>query len=229
MDQPTFHKLYLKTPAKFRAELIVGVVHIGSRVTARHGGSHANIIWWIAKYSMTTPGTAAYDNTTTILSDDTEPQPDAALLIDQRHGGQTRIDRQGYIQGAPEFIAEIADSSDSIDLGAKKGAYEKAGVGEYLVISVIEEQVHWFVRRSCHFEPLVVAEDGVLKSELFPGLWLHPAAFFKPSKSRFRAVTKKGLDSPEHSAFVVDLEARRKAQSSKPGNAASKKPPRPRS
>jgi len=229
MDQPTFHRLYLKTPPKFRAELIAGVVHVSSPVSGGHGGPHAKLVGWLLNYVRGTPGIAVYNDTTMIMNDDTEPQPDATLLIEKRYGGQTWMDRKQYFHGAPEFAAEIAHSTASIDLGTKKAAYEKAGVCEYVVFSVIEQQVDWFIRRSGQLEPLAAAENGVLKSEIFPGLWLHPAAFFKPSMSRLFAVAQKGLDSPEHAAFVANLEARRKTQSPKPGKSPGKKPPRPRS
>ena len=48
---------------------------------------------------------------------DNEPQPDAVLLIDARHGGTTRLSDDGYIEGAPEFVAEIA-ASTAIPLGS---------------------------------------------------------------------------------------------------------------
>ena len=54
---------------------------------------------------------------------DNETQPDAVLL---RHGGQTRLSDDGYIEGAPEFVAEIAASTATIDLRDKKRVYGRS-------------------------------------------------------------------------------------------------------
>ena len=42
-----------------------------------------------------------------------------------------------YVEGAPEFLAEISASTVSIDLGDQKAAYERNGVQEYLVWGVL--------------------------------------------------------------------------------------------
>ena len=65
------------------------------------------------------------DNPTVRLDLDNEPQPDAVLLIDSTRGGKSSISADGYIEGAPELIAEIAVSSAAIDLGDKKRAYRR--------------------------------------------------------------------------------------------------------
>ena len=50
------------------------------------------------------------------------------------------------------------------------------------------------------------AADGILRSAVFPGLWLDPAALVRGDKARVKAVLQGGLDSPEHAAFVARLE-----------------------
>jgi Uma2 family endonuclease len=59
------------------------------------------------------------DNPTVRLDLDNEPQPDAVLLVDASCGGQSRLSDDGYIEGAPELVAEIAASTASIDLRDK--------------------------------------------------------------------------------------------------------------
>jgi len=51
--------------------------------------------------------------------------------------------------------------------------------------------------------------DGILRSEVFPGLWLDPAAFLKRDGRRLLAVLRQGLASPEHAAFVAKLAAKK--------------------
>jgi hypothetical protein len=53
------------------------------------------------------------------------------------------------------------------------------------------------------------ATDGILRSEVFPGLWLDSAAFLRRDYQQVLAVLRQGIDSPEHAAFVAKLAAAR--------------------
>jgi len=180
-----------------------------SPLKPRHGRYSVRIIRWLGEYEEATPGTEVLDNTTNILGPDSEPQPDGSLLILPECGGQTREDRKGYLHGAPELIAEIGSSTESIDLHAKKADYEKAGVREYIVVALRTEKVFWFVRRRGKFKDLVAGPDGIYRSEIFPGLWLDPSALLRRDSRRLLAVLRQGLASPEHAAFVAKLERAR--------------------
>lgn len=208
MDQKTFHMLYEQTPPRFKAELIMGVVHIPSPTTSRHGRPHARLVHWLSLYMDETPGTDVVDNTTNILDDESEPQPDACLLIDPECGGQT-TEQDDFIVGSCELVAEVSLSSITIDLNAKKRMYEQADVREYLVAKIAEETVVWFVRGKKGFEELEPDNDGIHRSPTFPGLWLDPVTLFQKSPRRMNAVLQQGLATPEHAAFVAKLEAAR--------------------
>src|SRR5206468_852661 len=98
---------------------------------------------WLLLYQRLTPGVGGGDNTTTILGDLAELQPDHCLRIPEELGGQTRM-VGGYITGAPELVVEIARSSRAVDLGPKKLEYERGGVLEYVVVELDPDRVHWF-------------------------------------------------------------------------------------
>ena len=63
----------------------------------------------------------------------------------------------------------------------------------------------WFVNREGRFEPLPPGPDGILGSEVFPGLWLDPAALARGGKQTVKLVLQQGLASPEQAAFVARL------------------------
>src|SRR5947209_8488780 len=128
LDQKAFHARYELMPEKVKAELVEGIVYMASPLTPRHGRPHARLMGWLALYHEATPGTDFVDNTTVILGTHSEPQPDAALLIAPEIGGQCRENADGYLEGAPEFVAEVALSSEAYDLHAKRRDYEKQGV-----------------------------------------------------------------------------------------------------
>ena len=151
---------------------------------------------------MATPGTEVLDNATVILAEESEPQPDASLRI---VGGQTHVSEDEYLVGPPEFIAEVASSSESYDLHAKRQDYERLGVQEYLVLVLREQRAVWFVRDGNEFTEMRPAEDGILRSRLFAGLWLDPIAFFAVEGKRVQDVLKQGLAIAEHGEFVERL------------------------
>jgi Uma2 family endonuclease len=209
LDQKTFHERYEAMPRHVRAELIGGIVFLASPMKGQHGRHGIRLSQWLAGYEDATSGTQALEGATGILGPKSEPQPDGCLLILPECGGQTWEDKDGYINGAPEWVGEISDSTESIDLGRKKSDYEKAGVREYLVVAVRTRQVFWFARRRGKFKEMPPDADGILRSEVFPGLWLDPAAFLNRDGKRLLAVLRQGLESPEHAAFVAKLEAKK--------------------
>lgn len=204
LDQKTFHKRYQAMPEGKRAELIGGIVYLPSPQKTPHGRSQQRVLRWLGEYEENTPGTEVLVNSTNILGEKSEPEPDGCLLILPECGGQTG-EEDGYITGAPELIAEISWSTESIDLHAKKTDYEKAGVREYIVVALRMKRVFWFIRRRGKFKELSPDPDGIYRSEFFPGLWLDPAALLRGDSKRVLAVVRQGLASPEHAAFVVKL------------------------
>jgi len=148
LDQATFHERYKAMPPAFRAELIGGIVIVPSPLRSDHGEYHALVIGWLVAYWAATPGTRVRDNATAILGSSSELQPDATLIIDPSHGGQTRLTDDGYAAGPPELVVEVASSSASIDLHSKRDDYERAGVLEYLVVVIRQSVVRWFRRNT---------------------------------------------------------------------------------
>lgn len=209
LDQVTFHARYAAMPASFRAELIGGMVIVPSPLSRGHGLHHMLINGWLCQYWLATPGTLAWDNVTTILSEEDEVQPDAGLIIEPACGGQTGVTEDDYTIGAPELIVEIASSSASMDLHAKRRVYEQAGVQEYVVVVLRQRAIRWFVRQEGVYEPMAAEADGVYKSRLFPGLWLHAESLLHLDGGQLMAVLQQGLATPEHAALVQELQARR--------------------
>ena len=146
LDQPTFHALYEPLPESFRAELIEGVVHIMHAVHARHGQPHADWIWLIKSYAIETPGCQVTNDTTVQLDPMNEVQPDGALWVEPRFGGQIRYDAKGYFLGSPELVIEIASSSLAVDMGAKKDVYERSNALEYVVFDEPNQLIRWFLK-----------------------------------------------------------------------------------
>ena len=170
-----------------------------------HANPHANIIGWLVHYSAFTPGVEVGDNGTVRLDTDSEPQPDAAMIIDPSQGGRVQISSDGYVVGGPELVAEVAASSVSIDLTTKLRIYRRNQVQEYLVWRVLESSLDWFVLRDSQYERLSVNSTGYYQSMVFPGLWLDAAALTRFDMAVVLQGLQKGLDSHEHAAFAAEL------------------------
>jgi len=206
LTRAEFERRYEAMPHLKKAELIEGVVYVPSPVRhSQHGFPHARLISWLGFYQANTPGVDVSDNSSVRLDLDNEPQPDALLLIDPARGGQTRLSVDGFIEGAPELVAEVASSSVSYDLHAKLHVYRRNGVCEYLIWRVLEQEIDWFVLRAGQYERMPVDANGLLRSEVFAGLWLDPAALIRGDLAMVLAVVQQGIASPEHTAFVARL------------------------
>lgn len=206
LTRAEFERRYEATPENFKAELIEGVVYVASPVRAFHGDPHFNLITWLGVYAAATPGIKGSDNTTTRLDLDNEPQPDAMLRIVR--GGTSRVSEDGYIEGAPELVAEVATSSAAIDLGAKMNAYRRNRVQEYLVWQAFENELSWFRWQHEQYVLVEPDENGVMKSRAFPGLWLDVAALLNGEMLTVLNTLQLGLQSPEHQIFVRELAER---------------------
>ena len=110
---------------------------------------------------------------------------------------------------SPELVAEVASSSVSYDLHAKLHVYRRNGVREYLVWRVLEQAIDWFVLRAGQYERLPVEANGWLRSTVFPGLWLDPAALVRSELATVLAIVQQGLGSPEHTRLSLVCTRRR--------------------
>jgi len=106
------------------------------------------------------------------------------------------------VEGAPELVVEIAASSAAIDLGDKKRAYRRNGIQEYIVWQVFDQKVDWFYLEAGEYIPLPVDPDGVIRSRVFPGLWLAVEDLLTGNMVQVLAILQQGLASPDHAAFV---------------------------
>ncbi len=209
LEQPVFHERYEAMPPGTHAELIDGVVYMPSPVGPEHGRAHVPTLVWLSYYLENTPGVEALDNTSTALGLKSEPQPDGLLRILPEFGGRTRTDRR-FVRGVPEMVIEVSHTSRYNDLGPKLDDYQRAGVQEYIVRALEPDEVLWFVLRADQFAELPRGPDGILRSEIFPGLWLAPEALIAGDTRRLRAVIDLGVATPEHAAFVARLAAARR-------------------
>jgi Uma2 family endonuclease len=204
LTRPEFERRYQAMTQLKKAELIAGVVYMASPVRIKnHGNPHARIITWLGYYWYVTPGVELADNTTVRLDGDNEPQPDALLRIET--GGQSSITEDGYLEGAPELIVEIAASTASYDLHEKLKVYRRHGVQEYIIWRVDDQELDWFRLTDGEYLPLESNQDKIFCSQVFPGLWLDKNALLSGNLAEVLEVLKQGIASQEYQIFRENL------------------------
>ncbi len=200
-----FEHRYTATPEKFKAELVEGVVYVSSPISIAHAEPHGFVVAWLGAYCAATPGAKLADNATVRLDPENEVQPDALLRIEKDRGGRSVVSDEGYLEGAPELIVEIAATSASYDLHDKLRAYRRNGVQEYAVWQVYDRKLDWFELKEGEYEPLAPDANDTIHSRVFPGLRLAVKPLLEGNLAAVLAELHKGLATPEHSAFVEKL------------------------
>ena len=206
LSQEEFLRRWEALPSLKRAELIQGRVYLPSPVSNPHKWLHSRIDAWLTVYADFTPGCRAGSDGTWLMLGDA-PQPDVDLVILPDYGGQSRITGL-YSAGAPELAAEVSLSSKARDLGPKLELYREAGVQEYLTVMQPDSSVTWRYLDSGQYRAMEPDTTGVLRSRIFPGLWLDAPALFANDKTQLWNTLQKGLNTEEHQRFVRELAAR---------------------
>jgi Uma2 family endonuclease len=192
LTRAEFHRRYLARPDIKKAELVHGVVYVPSPVRyGVHAWSHALVLGWLFAYAALVPGVEVADDSTVLLDEDSEVQPDAVLLRHPGAGGQTRIE-DDYLVGAPELVVEVAASSASYDLHDKRRAYERAGVPEYVVWRTLDQALDWFRLESGSYRLVPPDAAGLIESTVFPGLRLDVPALLRGDRAALLAALGLG-------------------------------------
>ncbi len=73
---------------------------------------------------------------------------------------------------------------------------------EYLVWQSYENQFNWFVLENGEYIQLQPDDAGIIRSRVFPGLWLAVNELLAGNMKQVLQVLQRGLDSEEHQAFL---------------------------
>ena len=103
-------------------------------------------------------------------------QPDVLYLSPENFGVLT----DAGCEGAPDLVVEVLSSrTRAIDLGPKKKIYAASGVREMWIVEPELARLDVFLLAGSVDTPVdSIGEEGVLNSELFPGLDLPGARIF---------------------------------------------------
>ncbi|RKX74906.1 MAG: Uma2 family endonuclease [Spirochaetes bacterium] len=105
------------------------------------------------------------------LSDENVFQPDLIFIA---KGREDLLSDKGYIEGAPDLVAEILSPSTlTLDAIEKKEAYEKYGVKEYWIMDGESQTIYVYAMKKTGFELVQrVLKGESLSSEVVEGFAL---------------------------------------------------------
>jgi Uma2 family endonuclease len=210
LTRAEFERRYEAMPHIKKAELIEGVVYMPSPVGNRHAESHGQMMTWLGVYCAATPGVHFADNLSVRLDADNQVQPDALLRLEPAAGGNAWVDADDYLEGAPELIVEIAATSAAYDLHDKLKVYRRNGVQEYIVWQVYDRRLDWFRLSEGKYLSLLPDAEGVIRSQVFPGLHLTVTALLSGDLATVLMKLRQGLETAEHATFVERLLQKKK-------------------
>jgi Uma2 family endonuclease len=208
LSRAEFGRRWDATPGLKLAELIEGIVFMSPPINDTHSEHHDQIHHLLSVYARATPGVKSRIGPSLRLDNKNEYQPDCLLRIAHPELGRSRLAADGYLEGAPELVAEIAVTSADYDAYEKREVYERSGVQEYLLWQVREARCDWWTLQEGVYVPLKPRADGTHRSPVFPGLWLDLRALLTGDEREVLKTLEKGLRSSEHSAFVKALAAK---------------------
>lgn len=203
LKREEFLRRWEAMPELKNAELIGGLVYMPSPISRAHAEHDSLLHVFLGTYAFRTPGCRAGNSGTWLMGEDA-PQPDAHLVILPEYGGQSCVEGN-YRAGAPELAGEITVSTGSYDMGPKLDLYRAAGVREYVAVTLGEPQVLWHRLIDGRYVLIAPGRDGLLRSSVFPGLWLDAAALLALDGARVLDALEQGLKSPEHAEFARSL------------------------
>jgi Uma2 family endonuclease len=171
MTAAEFMRRYEACPDLHRVELIEGVVYMPSPIrTSVHGRQHGYVVTWLSSYCLRHAGLELVPTPTVRLDPDNTVEPD--LVLRKLEGGTSNEASDGYLDGAPELVVEIAASSRSRDLHDKLNAYRRNGVREYIVWRTEDGAIDWFELVEGAYQRREPDVAGIIASVQFPGLRL---------------------------------------------------------
>lgn len=170
-----------------------------------HGKANSLLDRLLGHYAASTPGLGVGVNTSIRLDGRNEYHPDVILRIESGKMTRTKAGAAGILEGRPELVVEISLSSAAYDLHEKKAVYQRNQIPEYLVWEVMDSRIHWFALEEGEYVRLKPRSDGIPRSLVFPGLWLHFPALLAGDEKKLFHFLQRGLKSAEHKAFVKKL------------------------
>ncbi|HLP89181.1 MAG TPA: hypothetical protein VK184_11410 [Nostocaceae cyanobacterium] len=68
-----------------------------------------------------------------------------------------------------------------------------------------EQKIDWFYLEKSEYISLTPDSNGIIKSKIYPGLWLDITALLEGNMTQILAILQTGLNSPEYQILLQNL------------------------
>lgn len=111
------------------------------------------------------------------------------LFVSKRNLGRLR---KNYLDGPADLVVEIiSPGSRRTDRVDKFHEYEKAGIPEYWIFDPDRRTSEFYRLRNGVYEPVLIDEDGIFRSEALPGFWIKVEWLWEGTRPRLLDVLKE--------------------------------------
>lgn len=83
---------------------------------------------------------------------------------------------------------------------------------EYVAVVLRQRAVRWFVLQEGTYKEVEADEAGIIRSAVFPGLWLDVKALLRLNGLQGMDILRQGPATSEHATFVRQLQERRQTE-----------------
>ena len=156
-------------------ELARGVVDVVEVSGPWHGRTVIRVARMFMLYDLQHPGLIKYQagggecrlRLPGMVSD---RHPDQAIYLDPEPS-----DPKVWTRWVPHIVIEVVSpGGEERDFVEKREEYLRIGVREYWILDAVGRRMHVLVRAGDVWEESIVAEDGVYRTNLLPGLEVRP-------------------------------------------------------
>ena len=108
------------------------------------------------------------------LDPETRLIPGILAMVNYGKHKQCSVDPSGsFFTGPPNFVVDVFPEGDWLDYEERRGAFERAGVIEYVALQDAQEPLcNWNRLSDGKFQLIEEDDPGFIRSAALPGLWI---------------------------------------------------------
>ena len=156
-------------------------------------------------YRLFTPGIYVCLHVPVVLDATTRIVPGLISMVNHGRLKQCEPVENGF-EGPPNFVLDVFESVEIAEYEARKTAFERFGVTEYLAVETSNTpRLHWNRHNGHSFEDAVPDRQGLIKSKALPGLWIPVQALAERDWWSILSAIERGVTRLGHHEFQESI------------------------
>ncbi len=159
----------------------------------------------VNRYRHFTPGIYVCIHAPVLFEDGTRFVPGLVAMVNHGRLKQCEPGEREFV-GPPNFVLDVFDASELGEYEARRDAFSRFGVTEYVAVVLGKETYcHWNRHDGEELALVQPDEKGVMKSKGLPGLWF--STTFQPGSERWTLIDfiQTGVTRVGHHEFMETI------------------------